>query len=252
MYQPLLSCCPVDSIRYIENNDTLKTIRSHDDSMLKDIADALGVYPNTEVKALVFVEGPNDVVAIKNFSRIISEQNSSIVNLKEKEEIIIVPLGGSTLKDWVQNQYLKKLGCPEIRIYDRDDADKPKYMREYKNVNERNDGSKGFITSKREIENYIHKDAIKNVLDVEVEFDDEDDVSTLVAMKIHESCYETSWEDVKDKKKKDKGSRAKKRLNLEVIPTLTYQQICEMDNDKEIEGWLEEITKIASGITISS
>lgn len=32
----------------------------------------------------------------------------------------MLPLGGSTLKRWVHNQYLGKLGLPEVRIYDND------------------------------------------------------------------------------------------------------------------------------------
>jgi predicted ATP-dependent endonuclease of OLD family len=246
---------PIESIRYIKDNNGVKEIKSKDETTLDEVAHALGVLPTKDndsgVKVLVCVEGPNDVIAMKNLNRIINEKNHQLINLTDDDRVVIMPLGGSTLKEWVENQYLKKLGLPEVHIYDRDDPDAPKYEKVCEDVNSRGDGSRGFLTNKREIENYIHPDAIKNVLGIEIQFEDFDDVPLLVAKKIYEKNSSKPWEEVDEGSKRKKENRAKKRLNLEVIPTLTYEQICEMDPENEIEGWFKTITNIINGVTVS-
>ncbi|WP_156417515.1 hypothetical protein [Paenibacillus etheri] len=52
--------------------------------------------------------------------------NPMIPDLENDPRIIMLHLGGITLKDWVSSNYLKTLGIPEVHIYDRDEGAQPK------------------------------------------------------------------------------------------------------------------------------
>ena len=43
-----------------------------------------------------------------------------VIDLENDKRILMVPLGGSILKYWVEKQYFRNLGCPEVHIYDND------------------------------------------------------------------------------------------------------------------------------------
>jgi hypothetical protein len=246
---------PEESLRFIEVIDGVKFISEPNDETIEKIAYALGVYPTPvteqENKVIVCVEGVHDVTALSDFSEMISSERQELVNLRSDKRVIVMPLGGSTLKGWVQHRYLQKLGYAEVHIYDRDDQDKPKYQAYCDEVNKRTDGSKAFLTNKREMENYIHTDAINQILGVRIQHDDWADIPTTIARLTHEKGEESKpWEEVNDKKRKDKESKVKKRLNNDVIKKMTLEQLREIDTDREIEGWLVTITKLCNKETV--
>ena len=237
---------PQKSLRFIESVEGEKFIRDPDDETIKKIADALGVFPTPistkNKKVLVCVEGPNDVNALKHLSRIIHNNDQMMIDLGSDERVIVFPLGGSTLKAWVQNQYFQKLELPEIHIYDRDTEDNPKNQVYCVEVNNRSDDSKAFLTEKRELENYIHPDVIYSEYGVKIEIDDWLDVPKEIAKCIHENAEDSKpWEEVTEEKKKEKVSKVKKRLNDDVIKKMSYEQLCEIDKSREVEKWLNSI-----------
>ena len=130
--------------------------------MLKRIADTLGVFPDFApalaphhgVKLIICVEGPNDIAFISAISKIAHQADNRIVDLNVTQDIVIIPLGGSVLKDWVNHNYLQKLGTPEFHIYDSDNTNA--HAIECDRINRRGDGSSARVTQKREMENYIH------------------------------------------------------------------------------------------------
>jgi putative ATP-dependent endonuclease of the OLD family len=222
---------PTDSLRYIKETPTGKEVQNASDSefILKEIADALGVLPpviSNNVKVAVFVEGPHDIEAIKTFSKTINQQNERIIDLSQSNNILIIPSGGSTLKGWVENQYLKSLGIPEVHIYDRDEKTPPKYQKWCDKINERGDGSIAFITKKREMENYIHPTAIKEIIGVEIEITDQSNVPKMLSEMVEFN-----------------EKTIKHLLNKDAVSLMTYEQICEIDSEKEIENWLQTISK---------
>src|SRR5699024_1736952 len=245
----LAELIPEPNLRFIESVEEKKLVQEADEQTIAKIAEALGVYPNPvndqEKKVIVCVEGVHDVTALRDFSEIISSKRPELVNLKENNQVIVMPLGGSTLRDWVQHRYLKKLGYPEVHIYDRDDEEKQKFQQQCDEVNGRKDGSQAFLTNNREMENYIHTDAIRDYLGVQIKSEWFSDIPYLVAQAVYEDgTASKDWDDVNDKKRKGKVSRIKKRLNNEVIKTMTYEQLCEVDTDREIEKWLAVITEL--------
>ena len=72
------------------------------------------------------------------------------------------------LKYWVEKQYFRNLGCPEVHIYDNDVSG---YQKSIDEINSRGDNSWGTLTKKFEIENYLHPDAIKAVYNITVNTD---------------------------------------------------------------------------------
>jgi hypothetical protein len=140
---------------------------------------------------------------------------------------------------------LKPLGRPEVHIYDRDAASPPKYQQQVDEVNQRQDGSKAFLTSKREAENYLHPDAIREELGVEVEVSDENDVPEAVARAIHEQEEgAVPWEQLDPNKRKKKESRAKQRLNNEVAAAMTVDRLLGRDALDEIREWFSAIKAV--------
>lgn len=146
-----------DKLIFIENN----SVCSGEEVVYQKITDTLGILPNP-VRLLVFVEGKSDVAFLKNINRLVPELNS-IIDLSG-EQVDIIPLDGSNLKDWANKNYLRGLNLLEFHLYDRD-ADE-KYRREVNNINSRNDGSKAILTAMLEIENYYPKSLIENEFSV--------------------------------------------------------------------------------------
>jgi len=237
----------VEQLRYIEAlPDGSRNITYKDAGVFKRIADQLGVLPDSRVKVFICVEGPHDVRFLNIISKMLHNVNPYFPDLENDPRIAMFHLGGSTLKDWVSSNYLRGLGIPEIHIYDRDDGAQPKYLNECNAVNRRRDRSKAFITGKREMENYLHPDAIKEVYGIDIAFSEMDDVPELVARAMQEQGSEQPWEELSDKKKKDKASRAKARLNTEVASRMTYERLCEMDVSKDVESWLGAVSVLLS------
>jgi hypothetical protein len=166
------------------------------------------------------------------------------VDFCSDDRIALVPLGGGSLKQWVAKRYLRGLGLPEVHIYDRDDETPPKYQPEHDAVNARGDRSWAVITAKRELENYLHAEAISEGLGVTITFTDTCDVPLLVAQAVHTAAGSGKpWGDVLTNPKDiaEKVSRAKKRLNKEAVARMTAQRLAEVDSGGELLGWLRRI-----------
>jgi putative ATP-dependent endonuclease of the OLD family len=239
----LASFLPLESLRAVEKDSTGKVcIISHDDDIYDRIAKELGVFADHRIQVFVCVEGPNDVCFLKHISKLINDQNGIMPDLSNDPRVAILPLGGGTLNQWVQNHYLKEIKRPEIHVYDRDLDNPPKYKGACDKVNCRGDNSWATLTGKREMENYLHPDAIKNALGIDVAFSDNDDVPEIVARAVHDGSESLKkWDDLLEDNQKEKMGKAKKRLNDEVASRMTYQLLSVSDPNKDIEGWLIQI-----------
>ena len=236
----LASLLPTDSLRFIRSKENYeKEILMKSEALFESISQDLGVLPDARVKVIVCVEGKYDIEALKHFSTLLRTRNQNLPCLKSDPRILLLPLGGSTLKDWVNKHYLRNLGRPEIHIYDRDDDNK--YQATVEQVNNRGDGSKGYLTNKRELENYLHPLAIKEALNLEVGVDDTMDLPLTVAKMNHQNAAETSWDQLSDDKRKDKCSRAKKTLNTHAIEKITLEHLDSRNATDELTTWLQSI-----------
>lgn len=197
--------------------------------MYQFIAKDLGVLPDSRAQVIVCVEGPNDIAFFKNLSESLLNGGYVVPDFNNDPRVVLLPLGGDTLRDWVNGHYLKNIGKPEVHIYDRDDRVPPKYQSTCDAVNARDDDSIAFVTLKRESENYIHAAAIEETLNIQVTYTDDCDVPTIVGNALG----------VNDR-------TAKRRLNRITAKRMTKDRLDEVDPDGEVMGWFNEVLKRCS------
>lgn len=221
----LASLLPIESLRFIKKgSDNQPVIELGSEETWAEIANTLGVVPDNRVRVFVCVEGPTDQVALCCLSKALHKNNNDIPNLANDPRIAFILMGGGTLKHWVDNQYLKEFGRPEVHIYD---SDVPTYAEKIRQVNARNDGSWGVLTKKLEIENYLHEDAIFEGISIKVSVCDDSDIPDLLGKKL--SCTKNN---------------IKKKLAKKSFPLMTASRLAERDPIGEVEGWFNKIGEL--------
>ncbi|ASM22329.1 MULTISPECIES: ATP-binding protein [Serratia] len=222
----LVENIPTESLRHITRTvDNGLEVKNGDDDVFRNIANDLGVYPDSRASVLVCVEGPNDINFLKNIGKIyLANGIENVPDMINDPRIVFIPMGGHTLKDWVNNNYLKGLNKPEVHIYDRDTSTPPQYENECNAVNARKDGSIAFMTTKREMENYLHPDAIQAVFGIKVAVNDMTDVPKTVS-----------------KLTRYNESKAKKKLNRYATEKMSYQMLIVSDATNETLTWFNAI-----------
>jgi putative ATP-dependent endonuclease of OLD family len=235
-----------DSLRLIKSVNGHPDIRYGDsDDTLSEIKETLGVLADHDIKVFVAVEGKWDIEFLKRASRILNASDALVPDLNKAEQLnklVFVPLGGSSMELWANR--LEGLNRPEIYITDRDTQppDPPKYHEHIEKWNSR-PGCKAFCTGKRELENYIHPDAIQAIFPSFSErIGDFSDVPTLVARHSHASSPSSRpWESLSEIELKRKKSQAKRRLNQECVDKMTNELFSMSDPDGELKSILMEI-----------
>ncbi|RKR52951.1 putative ATP-dependent endonuclease of OLD family [Yokenella regensburgei] len=237
-----------ESIRYIEKNaDGVRGLSEINEETLQKIKSSLGMFANHNIKAFIGVEGPNDIEFMNRISARLALEDPTIIDLRNAEqqgELVYIPMGGSTLELWTNR--LEGLQVPEVHVLDRDTPPpgQAKYQEAADRVNARGNHCSSFITNKREMENYIHYEAINIEFGLQLteNYNDFDDVPTLVAIAVHEaSGSDTVWDDLDEKKKAKKESKAKKRLNRGAIDNMNLARLANIDPNSEVLDWLRRI-----------
>ena len=232
----MVALVPPESIRYVQHDANRHPyVIDDEEGMLQLVADELGVLPDQRVQLLIFVEGPNDVAFFEHASQLVGS-----IDLSSDPRVAFVPTGGGNLRHWVNRRYLGRLGLPEIHVYDRDNDSS--YQPQVEAVNRRPNGDWATLTSKREIENYLHPDAVRTVLGIDIEIDDDADVPLLSARARHDvSNSPKKWDEVEEHERGRKISRIKRCLCHEVIARMTREQLRDRDPSGEVEGWFQRI-----------
>jgi predicted ATP-dependent endonuclease of OLD family len=232
----LASELPTSSIRFVDRNALGQPHIEDGANVFENVAKALGLVPDSRVKVLIFVEGPTDVLAFKSLSKALNTLDPKVIDLSTDPRIAFVVAGGGNLVHWVNHYYLKGIGCKEFHVYDND---KPEYADSVKDVNDRKDGSLGFVSKKREIENYLHEDAIEAAYGFKINVTDGlDPTGKSVAKLFGEAlAIKNGWAGLKE-------NNAKIKLADHVFPKMTAKMITERDPSGEILGWLAEIEKM--------
>lgn len=215
-HTPLLARqVPIKSLRYIAiEEDGRRAVHCGNEQTNVLVVKALGVLPDHDVKLFIGVEGINDVNFLKAISRTLHDNGEDVPDLGKLEDdgtIIFFPLGGENLAHWTSR--LANLNRPEFYIFDTDQEPPAvsKHEKSVAEINSRPGNCHAILTGKKEMENYLHPDAIKAVRpDVNVTFGDFADVPSLVAEAVHQaSKAETPWAKLPEKKKRKKVSKAK-------------------------------------------
>ncbi|WP_031427108.1 ATP-binding protein [Flavimarina sp. Hel_I_48] len=232
----LASELPIESLRFVNIDSGNLKVSFGEDVFLK-IAKTLGVTPDSRVNVLCCVEGPTDVSALCALSKAMNNKYPELPDLTNNEKVVFVLMGGSTLKHWVNHNYLKELGKPEFHLYDNDVNT---YQQSIDQVNNRDDNSCGQLTQKLEIESYLHKNAIITGFDIEIEIPDQLNEDGKATPKIFAEAYSQKTglpNTIKD-------TKAKKFLAERAFPNMTADMIEERDPNNEVRGWLETINEL--------
>ena len=233
----LASLLPISSIRYVCSHDLNgRNVCIADDDVIKTVVADLGIIPDKRAKVLVCVEGPHDLQFLRRINSLLRAEDDSVIDMFADPRVALVVLGGSTLKEWVNQHYLKNIGLPEVHIYDRDElkSGKYKYQDDKDAVNARGDGSIGFLTAKREMENYLHIDAINEAFQPVVGFNfnfalsDDCDVETEIKTQLNGQG-------------RIQRRSIKHWLNEDAVSRMTIDRLKERNGYDEIKGWFTEI-----------
>lgn len=250
----LAGLLPVGSLRHvITTQNGEREVQAGSEDVFAAVASTLGVLPDPRpdrVKVLVFVEGPHDVEFLRRVSKTMAEQDPEVLSLGDTPCVAFVPTGGSTLKAWIDQQYLRRLGLPEVHLYDRDDLNTPKYQAQVDLINGRGDGSYARLTDKRELENYLDVDSVMEAyreMRVTIQltpFGDWDDVPEMVARATHEASGSGKrWEECDPEAIGKKTARAKHALNRGAATRLTCDRLRARGGYEELASWLKEVAR---------
>lgn len=229
----------VDSIRFVKSENKETKVLKGSEEILEEVVSTLGVlssYSELSIDVLLCLEGPSDVEIINHFFKLLGFDCDT-------ERVAIIPLGGGTLEHWVDRKYLKKLGLPEIHIYDNDVN---KYQAQIDAVNARGDNSWGTMTQHREIENYVHPKYIKDIYGIQEEFVD---LTT---------SWQAGWKAMDVPKEVSNFLRnlkangqttirgeservVKIKLGNEIHPRMTLADIHELGVKDEIQSWIDKV-----------
>lgn len=251
-HTPMLArALPDTCLRFIEAQENgTRTIAAGGPDTNARIAHSLGVLPDHSVKLFVGVEGKHDIAFLKGISKMLRTEGIDVPDIEALEvsgELIFFPFGGNNLALWTSR--LHPLNRPEFHIYDRDNPPPQagKYDAFAAQVNAR-DGCSAVTTSKREMENFLHPDAILEAYQHQniavtfgAPFSDFDDVPTLVAQAVHTGSAGTPWPVDDPKKCNKKTGQAKTLLNTAAVSKMTRTRLAQSDPGDEVIGWLRDI-----------
>ncbi len=235
-----------NSLRFI-TEDRGRPVVQHGsaDATLTAIKETLGVLADHDVRVFLGVEGKWDIEFLKRISRLLHQSDATIPNLEAHESkgaLVFIPLGGSSMELWASR--LAGLDRPEIYITDRDNQppEQPKYHTHLTAWNQRPETT-GLCTTKRELENYLHPDAVRTVAPAfPNSIQDFDDVPLMTAEAIHTADpLAPPWAGLDPEKKKEKASRVKRKLNTVAADAMTVAMLQTSDPTGEIESWLRMI-----------
>jgi putative ATP-dependent endonuclease of the OLD family len=233
----LASELPIESLRFVNKKLTGEISIEKGADIFTKVAETLGVTPDSRVKVLICLEGPTDVDAIKCLSKALALKYPKLPDLSIDDRIAYVLMGGSTLKHWVNNNYLRGLGKPEFHLYDNDVAT---YQTSIDEVNLRPDKSCGLLTKKLEIESYLHPTAVKNAFDIDIEITDTLNTEGKATPKIFAESYSVKVgfpNTIRD-------TKAKQYLAERAFPQMTAEMIEDRDKIGEVKGWFEKINEL--------
>ena len=129
----LAGLLPTESIRHVSRDQNgYPVVQGKSEDVLLTVARELGVLPSIDelgdssehLKLLICAEGRSDVEFLKHVCRLLREEDKEIPDLNDDPRVVVMPLYGSSLLEWVQSNYFRNTGIIELHIYDRDADEK--------------------------------------------------------------------------------------------------------------------------------
>lgn len=175
---------PLDSLRFIDQVDNVRTIENGSEEVFEKIAETLGILPDPiskQTRALLLVEGKGDVIFVNHIAEKLKENNQITHTFVEKR-FAIVPVGGcGNLKHWRTMKIADQFNIPYCILLDSDKGTNEENNNAAIVTELRADGIKAYTTRKREPENYIHPDCIGHVNGALLNYTDVDDAKKIIS-----------------------------------------------------------------------
>jgi len=194
---------------------------------------------------LIVVEGENDIHFFRAISTILHRDNPDLPDLAQlasQRRAIFLPTGGSNLMEWVSR--IASLNKRAFYLFDREQEPETSERRQVLEIVNQRPDCRAVMTSKRAIENYLHPEAILEACIVDLAFDDDADVASLLALKMMSRSGESSWHRLPCKRQKRLHDKAKKALNVKAVQRMTPALLADRDPNSEIIGWLQTIRRL--------
>jgi hypothetical protein len=199
--------------------------------------------PGPSRPVLAVLEGAHDITFFRHVSGLLHRQDSSLPDLRAWERdgrVVLLPRGGGDNLAWVT--CLAPLGLPEFHLLDREDP--PATQRRHSMAMAINcrPSCQALLTSKRSLDNYFHGDAIKEVLSVDLDVDDDTSVIPALAQCIVAGWGNPlPWAALPQRSRRRWHERLKRWLYTGVLPQLSIEHLNARDPVGEIRGWLQSI-----------
>lgn len=186
----LAGLLPIEGIRYVTKNaEGAPTVRGPDAEVLEEASSSLGVLPETGVeraRGVVLVEGKSDVLFLRHTSAMLRDSGHFASSI-EDERIVPIPIGGcGSVKHWVTLKLADSLGIPWCVFLDSDVGGDPSAIKsiQKRRLEVEGVGRSFYVTRKREIENYICPEVIRQSTGEIVVFSDTCDAKKIISAKV--------------------------------------------------------------------
>ncbi len=196
-------------------------------------------------QVLVVVEGPNDIEFLRRISAMLHRDDHrlpDLIDMERQGSLVFAPTGGVDLSTAFR---FAALGLPEFHLLDRDLPPVTQTRHQIAAMVNSRARCRTVVTSKRALENYLHRDAIFEASGFSVEVTDDDDLPDLVARRANERHEPPiPWDELTHRARKRLRYKAKKWLNTRAVERMTAARLAERDGG-EVRGWLATIASLA-------
>lgn len=198
----LLRNVPIDAVRFAERvgQSTSWHARRNEDtkSFLRRLASSMGTFTDHNVRCFLFVEGANDIGGIRALSaalhKLRPDSYPDVESLEKSGALCFIPIGGCGSAELWENR-LHELHRSEIHILDSDRTSPTdplsnsiaRYEARYAGDDS---SAKVTVLDRRELENYLTKDAVLSIYSHRPGFTEEFD------RKLEESTSDWNYLDV--------------------------------------------------------
>lgn len=235
-----------EQIIYLYKAQSGNIERYQDNNLLEFIQTEMGIIPVIDYKYVIFVEGENDVFALKNFGSI--PELKSIFDINDSK-INIVPLKGGNLLKCIELNYFWELDVKQYHLYDGDIEKYKKEIIDKRCNTDQNKLVRGNVTTLREMENYIPKSLIEVKLGLDLnEYTDhwhDDDFNIVNVLLSQKDTSVPQFNAIKNLKKyNERELSLKSYLSKTVLNGVTKEMLVNHGVYNEIESWFKAFKEL--------
>lgn len=209
-----------------------------------------GLLPQSPAAGLVLlvVEGVHDVAFLKCISRMLHTHDPQLPDLDQLEcegRVVFVPTGGGNLQVWAER--LAPLPHPQFYLFDREHGPEADRRQAAVAAVQESADRVVLLSSKRSLENYLHRQCFADALDIDLVVNDTDDIAERLARRVL-TLTGPPWEQLCRRGRSRLRNRIKKQLHSVVVARMTPALLAARDPEGEVVYWLQTIARLLSRV----